>query len=378
MKTLPRFLRREFLKSSTVAALVVATRGFAASKDERVFIASGSPNGILAYDWNSVLGVLIPVGVAAQLANVAWMTLSAEHDFLYAASEVDSFNGKQTGAVASFSVLNGRLQPRSAQNSAGPGTCHVALDLTGRVLVSTDYSGASAASFVVDDGRLKPAEWSDYYTGHGPEPFRQHGPHPHFANFSPDNRFVYINDLGCDVIHIYNFHRSSGDLNPIGSYRTRSGSGPRTLRFHPNGHTAYLVNELDSTVEVLEWNRADGALKLIDRIDLLPASYHGPTRACDTVISRDGKFVYFANRDNDFLYSFRANFDTGKLIPIGRSSCGGKSPRFFTLDPTERWMLVANQDSNQISVFKRNPTSGELADTGASFDAPTPMCIVFA
>jgi 6-phosphogluconolactonase len=96
------------------------------------------------------------------------------------------------------------------------------------------------------------------------------------------------------------------------------------------------------------------------------------------VITRDGKFVYFVNRDSNFLYSFRAEFASGKLTPIGRTPCGGKTPRNFILDPTERWMLVANQDSNLISVFARNPETGALAENGKSFAAATPMCILFA
>ena len=111
---------------------------------------------------------------------------------------------------------------------------------------------------------------------------------------------------------------------------------------------------------------------------MLPEGYHGQTRACDTVIARDGRFVYFANRDNDFLYSFKADPVTGALTPIGRSNCGGKIPRNFTLDPTERWMLVANQESNLISVFARNPETGELAAECKSYAAATPMCILFA
>jgi len=110
---------------------------------------------------------------------------------------------------------------------------------------------------------------------------------------------------------------------------------------------------------------------------LLPEGYKGETRACDTVVSRDGRFVYFANRDNDFLYSFSADVKTGALTPIGRSNCGGKTPRNFTLDPAERWMLVANQDSSLLSVFARNPQTGVLAAEGKSFAAPTPMCILF-
>ncbi len=95
------------------------------------------------------------------------------------------------------------------------------------------------------------------------------------------------------------------------------------------------------------------------------------------MITRDGRFVYCANRDDDFLYAFHADFATGKLTPIKRSNCGGKSPRNFTLDPTERWMLVANQDSNLIAIFARDAKTGELAEEGKSEAAETPMRILF-
>ena len=107
------------------------------------------------------------------------------------------------------------------------------------------------------------------------------------------------------MIHIYRLDVATAQLTRAGAYHGAPGSGPRTLHFHPNGHTAYCMNELVSTVDVLEWHKADGNLTLVTRIELLPADYHGPTRGCDTVITQDGRFVYFANRDNNFLYSFR-------------------------------------------------------------------------
>ena len=130
-------------------------------------------------------------------------------------------------------------------------------------------------------------------------------------------------------------------------------------------------------MDVLKWDKSSGNLTRVTSIELLPEGYHGPTTACDTVISKDGRSVYFANRGNDFLYSFRADVLSGTLTAMKRSSCGGKTPRNFVLDPTERWMLVANQDSNRISVFARNPETGVLADEGKSFEAATPMCILF-
>jgi 6-phosphogluconolactonase len=137
------------------------------------------------------------------------------------------------------------------------------------------------------------------------------------------------------------------------------------------------MNEIVSTVDVLEWNKADGSLSLSNRINLLPEGYNGPTRGCDTVISQDGRFVYFANRDDDFLYAFKADAETGSLTPMKRSNCRGKTPRNFVLDPSERWMLVANQDSNSISVFGRNAETGVLAEEGKNFAVEAPMRILF-
>jgi 6-phosphogluconolactonase len=369
--------RRSFLASASAATLAAALPTFAATRRQRVFIASHTPNGILSYDWNPVTGELTAAGVAAQLNRVAWLTFSHDHKHLFAVSEVDNFSGKPTGGVASFAARNGELHPLSAQNSAGTGTCQAALDSTGKVLISVDYMGGSAASFQVSDGRLSPIVWTEHYTNTGPDAERQKTAHAHFASYSPGNRFAYLNDLGGDCIHIYTLNTDTAMLTPAGTYHSKPGAGPRTLHFHPNRHTAYSINELNSTVDVLEWNKKDGSLTLVKTIDLLPADYHGPTGACDTVISKDGKSVYFANRINDFIYSFSADSKTGALTPIGRSSCGGKIPRNFTLDPTERWMLVANQTSNLVSVFARNPETGVLATEFKSFAAATPMCILF-
>ena len=304
--------RRTFLATASAAALTVASRrSLAAAGQQRVFVASGTPDGILAFNWNSATGDLTAAGVAAKINTVDWVTFSAAHNFLFAAAEVDTFNGKPTGEVASFSVRNGELQPLSAENSAAAGTCHVALDHTGRVLLSADYGGGSAASFKVTNGRLSPVVWTEHYTQHGPNTDRQQSAHAHFASFSPENRFAYINDLGGDCIHIYKLNSATAMLTPAGTYHAQPGAGCRTLHFHPNGHTAYCVNELNSTVDVLDWNKPDGSLTRATTIELLPEGYHGPTRCCDTVITRSGRFVYFANRDNDFLYSFRADPQTG-------------------------------------------------------------------
>jgi 6-phosphogluconolactonase len=371
--------RRTFMKSVAAASLVSAVSpSHAAPGRQRVFIGSNKPDGILAYDWDPASARLSPAGVMAKIANVDWVTFSPDRAFLFAASEVDSFNGKPTGEVASFRVANGKIQPLSAQNSAAKGTCYVAMDHTGRTAISADYGGGAAASFQITDGKLSPAVWSEHYTQHGPNKDRQEAAHAHFVSFSPDNRFTYINDLGGDCIHIYSLNAATAQLKTAGIYKTvKPGSGPRTLHFHPNGVTAYCMNELTSDIDVLHWNKADGSLTFVTRVELNPDRSKPTSTGCDTVITKDGRNVYFANRGDDFIYAFKADVKTGALTPIGKTPSGGKVPRNFVLDPTERWMVVANQNSDQLSVFARNPQTGALAAEGKSYACPAPMCILF-
>jgi 6-phosphogluconolactonase len=364
----------------------------------RILVGSDTNDGILAFQWDPATGSLVSDGIAAKVSQSTWIALSPDRQSLYVACELEEFEGKPTGAVASYHLDHGKLTALSAVSSTGRGTCHLSPDNTGKVILCANYTGGSAASFLSSGGKLSQAVWSEHYPGYsqtgkdgkGPVPDRQEAAHAHFASFSPDNRFAYINDLGGDVIHIYTFNPATGKLTPAATHRTKPGDGPRTLHFHPNGKIAYCMNELNSTVTVLKWSAADGRLQPIQTVPLLPEGMAQVTKdgitntGCDTVLTRDGKFAYFANRGSNFIMAFHVDTapggNLGKLTPLEgnpRTSSGGATPRNFTLDPTERWMLVANQKSSNLSVFARDPKTGAIASEGKNTPAATPMCIVF-
>ena len=382
--------RRSVLKAgaaSLAAGVLPATaRSAAMSGPRRILVGSGTPDGILGFGWDAATGVLTPEGIAAEVSHSTWLALSPDKQFLYVACELEQFEGQPTGAVASFKVGQGKSGKLSQVASMGRGTCHLALDRTGRVVICANYSGGSAASFLVDDGRLTGAAWHEQYSGHGPNKDRQEAAHAHFISFSPDNRFVYVNDLGQDMIHIYKLDAKTAKLTPAGSWKSQAGAGPRTLHFATGGSVAgkvaYCVNEMACTVDVLAHDAAEGSLKTVQQVDLLPAN---PTAgvvnsACDAVLTRDGRFAYFANRGDDFLMGFHIDPATGRLKAFEgspRTGTGGQVPRNFTLDPTERWMLVANQKSSNLTVFARDTKTGRLAEAGKNYPAATPMCIVF-
>jgi 6-phosphogluconolactonase len=382
--------RRRFMKNSAAAATLAASGSLAsgegAGKSELLLVGTqttGASKGIYAYTFDESTGELKQTGLAAETPSPTFMALAPGGKRLFAANEVDHFAGKNGGGITGFNLnpRTGQLTKINGVSSGGTGTCHVAVDHTGRCAFVANYTGGSSASFRVgENGKLSDAVSFFQYQGHGPNPDRQEKPHAHRVTVSPENRFLLVNDLGLDEIHIYKLDAKTAVLTPNkpAAWKSASGAGPRALRFHPNGKWAYCVTELTSTVVVLHWNAEQGTLHEVQTVNLLPDGYKGPTRGCDIVFDRKGQFAYVANRDDNFMASFTISDSDGKLTMMGRTSCGGKTPRHIALSPNDRWLLVANQDSANITVFARDAQTGKLADSGKSFPLADPMCLVFA
>lgn len=381
--------RRGFIYNS--AALSVASRPwFAAAKplqsSSLLLVGtqtSTTSKGIYAYTFDSATGDLKQTGLAAETDNPTFMVLGPKGDLLFVANELDHYEGKSSGAVSSYKLdrKKATLIKINEVASLGGGTCHVAVDHTGRSVFAANYGGGSAASYSVDtDGRLSPAVSFEQYTGHGPNPERQQAPHAHRVTLSPDNRFLLVNDLGLDEIHIYRLDPETAKLtlNDPPAWKSAPGAGPRALKFHPNGRVAYCVTEMFSQVDVLRWDPSRGSLETVQELSLAPADHPPVTAGCDIVIDHHARFAYVADRFDDIIVTYAISPSDGKLTLINRTSCGGKVPRHLTLDPTGRWLLVANQTSDNISVLARDPQSGKLTASAATFPLSKPQCLVFA
>lgn len=381
--------RRKFLAGLALAPAAVRTLWAKASEESLLFVGTGTTTGskgIYAYRFDPVHGALQPIGLAAEATSPSFLALSPDGKTLFAVNEIDSYQGQKTGAVSSYTLdrATGRLTLINTVASGGAGPCHVNTDQTGRVLLVANYGGGSASSFqVAADGRLSEAISNFHFESNGAAPgqdkARQSSSHVHHATTSPDNRTAYFNDLGLDCIHIFLLDPETAKLTwaPMAQWKAAPGSGPRVLRFDPSGKWAYCVNELSSTIDLLNWDPATGGLTLVEKTELLPKDFHGVSRAAEIVFAKDGRFAYGANRDDDFLATFNADPSSGKLSSIRRSPCGGKTPRHIALDPTEKWILVANQDSDLIAVFGRNEKSGRLAVKGSTAPIQSPQCLVF-
>ena len=67
----------------------------------------------------------------------------------------------------------------------------------------------------------------------------------------------------------------------------------------------------------------------------------------------------------------------GKLSIVGHQSVLGKTPRNFAIDPTGNFLLAANQNTNDIVIFKRDHKTGMLTSTGKKISVDKPVCLKF-
>jgi 6-phosphogluconolactonase len=284
--------------------------------------------------------------------------------------------GNFSGKVRAFSFdKKGKLNFINEEPSVGDNPCYIITDKTGKWVIVANYtSGTLAVLPIKNDGSLGEAVSSFQHSGHGPNAQRQEGPHVHSTVLSPDNKFLFVQDLGIDKIIEYSFNDKTGTIAPKDSVKLKDGSGPRHFVFHPNGKWAYVVQELSG--DVTAFNYQKGQLKIMETVSALPVNFNKFFTSADIHISRDGKFLYASTRDSaNIITVFRIDQKTGRLSVAGYQTVLGKTPRNFNFDPSGDYLFAANQNSDNIVIFKVNHQTGLLSDTGNRIDVGSPVCI---
>ena len=72
---------------------------------------------------------------------------------------------------------------------------------------------------------------------------------------------------------------------------------------------------------------------------------------------------------------FRINEKNGKLTALGHESTRGSTPRNFGIDPTGHFLLAANQQTDNVAVFRIDQDTGKLKFTGNEIKLSKPVCV---
>lgn len=340
------------------------------------YTGTGS-KGIYVYNFNAQTGKANWVSNTDSSTNPSYITLSNSGNFLYSVNETGGANPGKVSAY-SFNKENGNLTYLNTELSGGDDPCYVATSSNDKWIAVANYSGGSVSVLPVNkNGSLQPFAQLIQDSGSSVNKDRQKKAHVHESVFSPDNAYLLTPDLGTDKVMIYQFNSSlSKPLHPSSQafVTATPGSGPRHITFSPNKKFAYLIHELSGTVTAYSYSR--GKLKEIQELPAHPQGFKGEIGSAEVVVSPDSKFLYASNRgDENNIAIFSINAATGKLKLIGYQSVFGKAPRDFIIDPTGNYLLVANQDSDNIVIFKRNKSTGLLKDTKDQIKLPKPVCL---
>ena len=337
--------------------------------------------GIYLYRFSASDGSISYQTVTKDVQNPSFLITDKNKTHLYAVSEMEGNGEKKGGAVASFSInkKTGILTFLNQSPTDGSGPCHLALDHSGKLLFTANYGGGSITVFpVLPDGTVGKHSALIQHTGHGINPSRQKGPHTHEVVMDPVKNLLYSPDLGLDKIFIYSLNIPADKLSPWEPpfLEVTPGSGPRHLVFSPNNKYLYVLQEMGSEITAFTFSPDRKKWTRIQQISLLPPGTDktGNTGA-ELQVTRDGKFLYASNRGHNSIALFKI-MNNGRLVRAGDYPCGGETPRFFTLDPTEKFLLVLNQDSGNMVTFKRN-SKGDLEKTGVDIKVPKPVCAIF-
>lgn len=303
---------------------------------------------------------------------------------LYAIGERPNGEGGKEGEVVVFQIQpeSGELTELSrtttmpAEGKSQTTTCHISCDKENDYIVVCSYHGGSIGLIALN-GEKSSGRLCDVvqHTGYGAHPERQDRPHPHSAIFSPDGRFILVSDLGLDHIRSYRINRDIEALELHGETALHPGAGPRHLAFHPDGKSAYVINEVDSTITSFTYAMESGELKSVMTMTTLPDHFTGDNTCAEIALSPDGRFLYGSNRGSDSIVVYAVDAKSAKFSLVEHVSTQGGHPRHFTITPEGDYMIVANRDGNNLVVFSLNKDTGRLTFTGNTAEVSKPVCV---
>jgi len=331
--------------------------------------------GIYVLSFDTATGKATEISHTSAATNPSFLTISKDHGQVYAVSEGSD------GKVSAYSFVDNKLNLIQEKTSKGADPCYIALSPDQTNLFVANYTGGSITSYHrFADGRLSNPQQFIQHEGKSVNEARQEKAHVHGVFFSPDGKYVLTPDLGKDEISIYPYQIKNGPpllTQKLSSIQSSPGAGPRHLCFSSNGKYLYIIEELTGSISVYSFIK--GTASFLQKVFIHPKSFKGLAASADIHLSPDGLYLYASNRgDENNIVSFKV-LPNGKLEEktIQYTSTEGKAPRNFTISKDGNWLLVANQNSDNIIAFRRNIQTGVLTSTGVSIKLSMPVCLLF-
>lgn len=339
----------------------------------------GQGEGIYVYEMNKETGAIQQVSVSERIISPSYLTIHPNGKYVYAVNEFDA--GEEAFATITALEYDNDTRTLAFINempSLGQYPCHISINETGGFVMVANYLGGSVALYpILEEGMLGEAISYKKHEGGSGHP-RQDEPHAHQILQEPGSDLVYAVDLGANKVYEYVLDTLSLTLDESNVYSVPvEHSGPRHMAFHPAKPLAYLLNELNGTIEVVSLSSEEKFSKSLQAISTLAKGDNRDAASGAIKLDKSGKYLYATNRGEiNEIVVFSIDSE-GKISPVQHQSTHGLVPRDIAIDPSGKFLLAANQNSNTIVTFKIDQGSGKLSETGLVAEVPSPVCIKF-
>jgi 6-phosphogluconolactonase len=267
-----------------------------------------------------------------------------------------------------------RIDRSSGELTPGDGarleaeSCFLSTDRTGRYLLSAYFRpGMIAVHSIRPDGGLVDSPVEVIHTKES----------AHCIQTDPSNRYAFVPHTKADAVYQFIFDEDTGRLSP-GKQPVLdfdAGTAPRHFCFHPILDVVYIVNERSSTVTSCHLEATAGTLSAFDMLSTIPEHLEAPSKCSQIRITPSGDYLYAANRGHNSIACFAIDGSTGRLTPRGHRKTD-PIPRAFDLDPSGRFLLVTSVETGRVTVYRIDPSCGELSEIESYELGETPMWII--
>lgn len=377
-------MKKHLLTTLVLLAMIVQVRQGSAEDKLAFYVGTATSEdsgGIFQSQIDLETGTVNQPTLATAASRTTFIGLHPTQNVLYSVAEVRGESGEKIPAIASWKMnaSDGKLTKVNHQSAEGAGPCFVTARADGKYAAIANYGSGSIAIYPLrEDGSIAPASGKVQHQGSGPVTSRQAGPHAHSVRFDPSGKRLLAADLGTDDVFIYDI-QPDGALKPasVPALKNPPGTGPRHFVFSPDNRFVLSLGELSGTISVFNYSdlSADPVTTVSTVAEDLPEDAN---RWCAEILFHPNlPVVYCSNRGPQEIAVFDFEAKSGGLTRRGAVNCGGKTPRNFRLTPDGKFLLVANQDSDNIAVFKIDPKTGDLTLTDQQILVPKPMSIKF-
>jgi 6-phosphogluconolactonase len=339
------------------------------------FTTKPGEKGMSVFNFNASNGKLKLISESDVGPSPSYFCYSEKNKMFYVLNEVMEFTGKFGGGLTTLKYDDKTNQFEKKNEILIPygGPCYISMSADSGYLFTANYPNGSVTVVKLDNDGI-PETITDTILYVKEEPDRSHA---HMILQDPGGKHVYVTDLGLDRVVVYDFDKENGKLNQIenGIASLPQKSGPRHFTFNADGSKLYVINELGSIMTVFDVDKNQG-LKLIQTLPTKKDNIIENNYCADIHLSSDGKFLYGSNRGENNIVTYKVGND-GLLSLAGHTTCGGDWPRNFVIDPTGRFILIGNQKSDYISVFRIDRKTGLPSVALDSARVKMPACLKF-